>query len=178
VRRRSVDARFGAAVVGFEQFAAVVRAAGHQARHTLVYCVVHRVAGLGSGLYVYDGVLRLVREGDMRAAVLPDASQLALLGDHGGAATIYLVGDYEAGAAVWGARWFRTLNVLAGVSVQRAVLAAAAGGLGSRIACSYDTDQVVGALELIGTQLRPLIQITVGPVGGSVSYTQNLEVPW
>jgi hypothetical protein len=130
---------------------------------------------------VYDGagdVLRLAREGDMRAAVLPDASQLALLGDHGGGATIYLVGDYENGAAGWGARWFRTLNVLAGVSVQRAVLAAAASGLGSRIACSYDTDQVVGALELLGTQLRPLIQITVGSVAGTVSYTQNLEVPW
>jgi SagB-type dehydrogenase family enzyme len=180
-RRRSVDARFGTAPTALDQLAAVVRAAGSQARHTLVYCVVHRVAGVPPGLYVYDSaddVLRVVREGDMRAAVLPDASRLALLGDHGGGATIYLVGDYEAGLAGWGSRWFRTVNVLAGVSVQRAVLAATAGGLGTRIACSYDTDQVVSALELLGTQLRPLIELTVGPVAGTVSYAQSLEVPW
>lgn len=180
--RRSLDGRFGTAPIGLAPLAAVLRAGGRHpdAASTLLACVVHRVHGLAPGRYVYDPEAHAVRASDLRdlrSASAPAPGQAPLVGDFGGGAALFLLGDYEAGFAVAGSRWYRTLNVAAGIGAFRMSLAATAVGLGNRIVCAYDTARAVATLGLDGGPLRPLCQVIVGPVAGTVAYSQPLEVP-
>ncbi|MDF5756344.1 nitroreductase family protein [Spongiactinospora sp. TRM90649] len=134
-----------------------------------VFLLARRVGGLSSGVYCYNAEEhRLLRLGDPR----PGLSRA--LGDGGAALSIYPAGDYQAGFAVAGDRWYTALNIAAGAAAQRCCLASAARGLGCRIQCSYDVETVVGALGM-PTGLRPLCQVLVGRESGRLSYTQPLD---
>ncbi|MEU6997262.1 SagB family peptide dehydrogenase [Nonomuraea sp. NPDC046570] len=173
--RRSLDGRFAAGPLTAGQLAALTAAGAGGWHgdvgpgHLLLSCLVHDVAGVPPGAYVYDRH-RLNRVGEADRG-LP---RPPVLGDHGGAVALFPVGDYESGTAAQGDGWYRMQNVVAGVAVQRLLLAAAALGLGSRVLCAYDTGDVARRLGL-GGSLRPLCQVLVGPVGSTISYTQEIR---
>lgn len=203
--RRSLDGRFGSAPVTLDQLAAVLRAGARHphASGISLACVAHRVAGLPAGRYRYapsaagletaahaagagpetaahdaavaDLLRPAGREGDLRSALAPAPGQAPLVGDHGGGVSIFVLGDYLAGFALAGSRWYRTLNVAAGIAAQRMALAATALGLGQRIVCAYDTARVVATLGLEPGTARPLCQVIVGPVAATTVYSQPME---
>ncbi|HEX4787156.1 MAG TPA: hypothetical protein VH372_01755, partial [Actinospica sp.] len=53
------------------------------------------------------------------------------------AGALMVVGDYEPGYRAHGDRWYRILNLHAGIVAQRIGLAATAAGLGSSLRCDY-----------------------------------------
>ncbi|WP_283133916.1 nitroreductase family protein [Rhizohabitans arisaemae] len=180
-RRRSADGRFGPDPLGREDLAAVVAAGagGWESEvdpgHMLLYALVHRVDGVPTGRYVYDRgehrLLRLPSAQDGPGAAGPFAHILAM---HGAAAGLYLAGDYETGLDTVGDRWYQMLNITAGIAVQRVCLAAAARGLGSRVRCSFEADQVARQLHPSG-RIRPLCQVLIGRIGSETAYTQPID---
>ncbi|MDN5929456.1 MAG: nitroreductase family protein [Pseudonocardia sp.] len=182
--RRSMDGRFGTGSVGIDALAAVLGAGGGGwsgevgAEHVLLYSIVLDVRGIDCGVYVYDRQAHTadrLRSADLRTDVWPHAPQNRVQGDHRASFFVFPVGDYAAGFAVYGSRWYQLQNIAAGISAQRTMLGAAAVGLGSRAMCSYDPGQVSTLLGL-PTNLRPLCQIQVGPVDSSNGYTQPVSL--
>lgn len=128
-----------------------------------LYCVVTDVAGIAPGAYRYDPARhRLVRcgAGDattrLAAAVwrYPDPVLV-------GGANVFTVGEYRAGSEAVGPRWYRVVNMLAGVAVQRVHLAAAAHGLAARARLGFHRHSVDALLGLPADQTA-LIQVALG----------------
>ncbi|MEU8962654.1 nitroreductase family protein [Streptomyces sp. NPDC048491] len=114
-----------------------------------LYVVAHRVTGLEPGCHRRDG-----RTGQL-IPVTGDATPRGLFPPNGpgelagfeAACAVLVTGDYESGYPGHGDRWYRRLNLRAGVIGQRIGLAAAAAGLGAGLRCDVDTpaaDAVLG----------------------------------
>jgi len=183
--RRSLDGRFGAGPITLGQAAAVAAAARHTWQgdagpgHVLLYCVINDVAGVPRGAYVYDPAghrLIRTRDGDLRDKIWPLPPQRWLHGDKRCAMAVYPVGDYGAGFAACGDRWYQMQNLAAGVVAQRVLLAATAAGLSSRILCSAAPGALAALLALPAAH-RALCEILVGPPGEQVAYAQPLGRP-
>jgi SagB-type dehydrogenase family enzyme len=128
--------------------------------HTLLYCVINHVEGIPSGIYLYEPeqrLLRLVRAGECHQAL-----QATQAGSWVNVTNLSLgivpVGNYAAGFAVYGDRWYRIQNMEAGMVAQRLYLAAAASGLGCRASLSY-SDAAADALLGLPEGYTSLIQI-------------------
>jgi hypothetical protein len=70
------------------------------------------------------------------AALFPTGSA-GELAQFQAAGALIVVGDYEHGYRIHGDRWYRILNLHAGILAQRIGLAATAAGLGSSLRCDY-----------------------------------------
>ncbi|CAL9427566.1 hypothetical protein SUDANB95_01970 [Actinosynnema sp. ALI-1.44] len=174
-RRRSALGHFRGAALTRVQLAGIVRAAlrgyGHDlsentaaVRHTVLYCVVSNVEGVGRGVYRVDPVraeLVEVRTGDVRAD-LQRTLAVELVSLLGCGVCFVPTGDYAAGIDAHGDRWYRVQNLEAGLVAQRIHLAAAALGLACRVNCGYHTDRLDRLLRLTGTGLTSLAQVAVG----------------
>jgi SagB-type dehydrogenase family enzyme len=126
-----------------------------------LWCVVTAADGVAPGAYRFDDG-RLVPCGVADAAcrlmdVVPNLDPRMLFGG----ASVFVVGGYDAGVADVGARWYRVVNMLAGMAVQRVYRAAAAEGLGARACLGYDAPRVDALLGLPSDQTA-LAQVLVG----------------
>jgi SagB-type dehydrogenase family enzyme len=122
--------------------------------------VINHVEGIPSGIYLYEPeqrLLRLVRAGECHQAL-----QATQAGSWVNVTNLSLgivpVGNYAAGFAVYGDRWYRIQNMEAGMVAQRLYLAAAASGLGCRASLSY-SDAAADALLGLPEGYTSLIQI-------------------
>jgi SagB-type dehydrogenase family enzyme len=162
-----------------DQVAEPVPLDGHNGLGTDLYCVAGRVAGLEPGCHRRDprsGELLPV-EGDFSGHAVPrDLFPPGGPGELAGfeaACAVLVVGDYERGYADHGDRWYRMLNIRAGILGQRIGLAAARAGLGAGLRCDFvssRTDRVLGASPDRTTLLTALI----GPERGSGTPSQQL----
>jgi SagB-type dehydrogenase family enzyme len=113
-----------------------------------LYCVANRVDGLEPACYkrsAASGALGRVRETIDARTLFPSGSE-GELAHFQAACALLIVGDYEHGYRVHGDRWYRMLNLQAGILAQRIGLAATGAGLGSMLRCDY---QVKAADRLI-----------------------------
>lgn len=110
------------------------------------YCVAHRVDGLASACHrrhPVTGEFAPVGGGAGGAGVDAPSAQLFPTGSPGelaqfqAACALLVAGDYELGYGVHGDRWYRMLNLYAGIAAQRIGLAATAAGLGYSLRCDY-----------------------------------------
>ncbi|MBO0867225.1 MAG: SagB/ThcOx family dehydrogenase [Micromonosporaceae bacterium] len=128
-----------------------------------LYCVGAELPGLAPGAYQY----RRAEHAVLRCGT-PDAAAelLAVAAGPGipamyGAQSIFVTGPQSCGLDALGARWYRVLNALAGVVVNRIYLAAAAAGLGARAMLGYDVD-TVGHLLGLPAGHTALAQVLIG----------------
>ncbi len=98
-------------------------------RGAALYCVVVRVDEIPSGVYRYDQIRHTLVS--ITDAVDDSVRYHPVVGE--AAAILLPVGDFFAGTAAFGARWYRILQADVGIALQRAGLAAAAQGLAARI---------------------------------------------
>ena len=115
--------------------------AGHGAEFAGIdlYCVANRVDGLDPACYrrnAATGALTRVRETVDPRVLFPGGGD-GELAHFQAACALLIVGDYEHGYRVHGDRWYRMLNLHAGVIAQRIGLAATGLGLGSMLRCDY-----------------------------------------
>jgi len=121
----------------------------HEAAAQL-YCVAGRVAGLEPGCHWRDpGTGELVPVAAQAAPrqLFPPGGPGELAGFEA-ACAVLIVGDYESGYREHGDRWYRMLNLRAGILGQRVGLAAARAGLGAGLRCDFvtpRTDRLLGA---------------------------------
>ena len=104
-----------------------------------LYCLAHRVDGLEPACHRRSpntGELLRVRDTTERAALFP-AGSAGELAQFQAACALLVVGDYEHGYRSYGERWYRMLNLYAGITAQRIGIAATAAGLGSSVRCDY-----------------------------------------
>jgi SagB-type dehydrogenase family enzyme len=104
-----------------------------------LYCVANRVDGLDPACYrrsMSTGALVRVRDTTDPKTLFP-ADGEAELAHFQAAGALMIVGDYEHGYRVHGDRWYRMLNLQAGIIAQRIGLAATGLGLGSMLRCDY-----------------------------------------
>ncbi|MYS23176.1 Nitroreductase family protein [Streptomyces sp. DvalAA-14] len=144
-----------------------------------LYCVAGRVAGLAPGCHRRDprsGELLPV-DGDFSARAVPrDLFPPGGPGELAGfeaACAVLVVGDYERGYADHGDRWYRMLNIRAGILGQRIGLAAARAGLGAGLRCDVvgsRTDRVLG----VSPGRTALLTALIGPERGSGAPSQQL----
>jgi SagB-type dehydrogenase family enzyme len=114
-----------------------------------LYCLAHRVDGLESACHRRNpatGELSPVTRATGVAAALFPSGSGGELAQFQAAGALLVAGDYESGYRAYGDRWYRMLNLHAGILAQRIGLAAAAAGLGSSLRCDY---QVKSADRLI-----------------------------
>ena len=116
---------------------------GHGAEYATLdlYCVANRVDGLAPACYrrsVATGALAKVRDTTDPKTLFPTGGD-AELAHFQAACALMLVGDYEHGYRVHGDRWYRMLNLQAGILAQRIGLAATGLGLGSMLRCDYQS---------------------------------------
>ena len=116
---------------------------GHGAEFASIdlYCVANRVDGLAPACYRRSpaaGALVKVRDTADPKSLFPVGGE-AELAHFQAACALMLVGDYEHGYRVHGDRWYRMLNLHAGILAQRIGLAATGLGLGSMLRCDYQT---------------------------------------
>lgn len=115
-----------------------------------LYCVAGRVAGLEPGCHRRDprsGEFRSVAPGAAPRDLFPPGGPGELAGFEA-ACAVLVVGDFEQGYPEYGDRWYRMLNIRAGILGQRIGLAAARAGLGAGLRCDFvteRTDPVLGA---------------------------------
>jgi SagB-type dehydrogenase family enzyme len=115
---------------------------GHGAEYASLdlYCVANRVDGLAPACYrrsTATGALVKVRETTDPKTLFPTGGE-AELAHFQAACALMIVGDYEHGYRVHGDRWYRMLNLQAGILAQRIGLAATGLGLGSMLRCDYE----------------------------------------
>jgi len=116
------------------------RAAGGATAALDLYCLAHRVDGLESACHRRNpvtGELSPVTQATGAAAALFPAGSGGELAQFQAAGALLIAGDYESGYRAYGDRWYRMLNLYAGILAQRIGLAAAAAGLGSSLRCDY-----------------------------------------
>jgi len=117
--------------------------AGHGAEYATLdlYCVANRVDGLAPACYrrsTATSALVKVRETADPKSLFPAGGD-AELAHFQAACALMLVGDYEHGYRVHGDRWYRMLNLQAGILAQRIGLAATGLGLGSMLRCDFQS---------------------------------------
>lgn len=134
-------------------------------RHTGLFCAVHAVHGVESGVYYYDPArhaLEQVRAGEvsaeLQAAVTSRMFNLFQVN-----LCFFPVADYEPRLAAYGDRWYRVQNMEAGIIVQRLYLAAAALGLGCHTQLGFHVDAINELLGLGESPLTSLIQVLIAP---------------
>ena len=108
-----------------------------------VHCVAGRVSGLSVGCHRFDG-----ESGDLApglAGVTPRelfaAGSFGELAGFEAACALLVVGDYEHGYATHGDRWYRLLNLSAGLLGLRIALAATGAGLAAGLRCDFIVEQ-------------------------------------
>jgi SagB-type dehydrogenase family enzyme len=126
--------------------------------------VVHRVAGLASGVYRYDSAAhRLVslRRGDLDQEMIDACVGQDMAGE--AAVAFLMVGRIAAAVARSGERSYRDLLVEAGAIGQRVYLAAEAAGLAARNLAAFRDDELNGLVGLDGRR-EGVIHLTMfGP---------------
>ena len=115
---------------------------GHGAEFASIdlYCIANRVDGLAPACYRRSpaaGALVKVRDTTDPKLLFPAGGD-AELAHFQAACALMIVGDYEHGYRVHGDRWYRMLNLQAGILAQRIGLAATGLGLGSMLRCDYE----------------------------------------
>ncbi|MFI5698719.1 nitroreductase family protein [Streptomyces xanthochromogenes] len=133
-----------------------------------LYVVAHRITGLEPGCHRRDartGALIPVTDGSTPRRLFPPNGP----GERAGfeaACAVLVTGDYESGYPRHGDRWYRMLNLRAGVIGQRIGLAAARAGLGAGLRCDVDiraADAVLGT----HTHRTTLLAVLLGHERGS-----------
>jgi SagB-type dehydrogenase family enzyme len=108
-----------------------------------LHCVAGRVSKLPAGCHRFDRESRDLLPG--LAAVTPRAlfapGSPGELAGYESACAVLITGDYEHGYARYGDRWYRLLNLLAGILGLRISLAAAGAGLAAGLRCDFITPQ-------------------------------------
>jgi SagB-type dehydrogenase family enzyme len=121
-----------------------------------LHCVAGRVSGLPAGCHRFDRASRDLLPG--LAAVTPRAlfapGSPGELAGYESACAVLITGDYEHGYAKYGDRWYRLLNLLAGILGLRISLAAAGAGLAAGLRCDFITPQ---ADRLLGDPDRTVL---------------------
>ncbi|MBS2534415.1 hypothetical protein KGQ20_16715 [Catenulispora sp. NF23] len=114
-----------------------------------LHCVAGRVSGLGVGCHRFDGASGELTPGI--AGVTPRelfaAGSFGELAGFEAACALLVVGDYEHGYATHGDRWYRLLNVSAGLLGLRISLAATGAGLAAGLRCDFivaQADRIIG----------------------------------
>jgi SagB-type dehydrogenase family enzyme len=128
-----------------------------------LYCAVPRSHELAPGIYRFEpaqGRLRCLRTEDPTGALLRAATRFEPR-MVAGPVSVFAVGAYAAGIEVVGARWYRMLNMVAGVAIHRTYVAAASVGLGCRAALGFDAELVAGLMALDAGRTA-LAQVLVG----------------
>ncbi|MER0443682.1 nitroreductase family protein [Streptomyces sp. Edi4] len=133
-----------------------------------LYVVAHRVTGLDTGCHRRD------RRTGRLVPVTPDATPRDLFPPGGpgelagfeAAFAVLVTGDYESGYPRFGDRWYRMLNLRAGVVGQRLGLAAARHGLGAGLRCDVDTAAADELLDA-GPERTTLLAALFGHERGS-----------
>jgi SagB-type dehydrogenase family enzyme len=138
---------------------------GHGAEFASIdlYCVANRVDGLDPACYrrsTVTGALVKVRETTDPKTLFPVGGE-AELAHFQAACALMIVGDYEHGYRVHGDRWYRMLNLQAGILAQRIGLAATGLGLGSMLRCDYQA-KVADRLIHAAPGRTALVTILVG----------------
>jgi len=125
-----------------------------------LYCLANRIDGLAKGCHRRDpangGLGPAGEKADPRT--LFQAGGRGELAHFQAACALFVVGDYEHGYRVHGDRWYRMLNLQAGILAQRIGIAATGLGLGSSVRCDY---QVKAADRLINAPLDRTVLLTV-----------------
>lgn len=184
--RHSAWGYFKAAPITLYQLAALLRtgACGYNndldgpsrhLQHTLLYCVVQRVEGLASGVYIYSPkqhTLELVRAFDPRLELQGTLKNLNYNMFHV-SVCIFPVAGYEDGFDVYGDRWYRIQNMNTGICLQRIHLAAAALDLGCQINLGYHTRRANMLLRL-PEHLTSLAQVMIAPEYISGQYYEQV----
>ena len=132
-----------------------------------LYCVAHRVDGLDPGCYrrsATTGALGRVRETVDARTLFPGGGD-GELAHFQAACALLIVGDYEHGYRVHGDRWYRMLNLQAGILGQRIGLAATGAGLGSMLRCDYQV-KVADRLIHASPGRTALVAVLIGPEHG------------
>ena len=147
-------------------------------QHTLLYCVVHRVQGLSTGVYRYQPKkleLELVRAGTQpyelyQALRMPDLNLFYT------SVSLFPVGNYTSGFQVYGDRWYRMQNMEAGIIAQRLYLAAAALKLGCRASLGFqvpEANRFLGLSDAKDHQYTSLLQIMIAPERFAYQYYEQ-----
>ena len=150
------------------------RPAGRAAAADL-YCVAGRVTGLAPGSHRRDpgtGELVPVAADTAPRDLFPPGGPGELAGFEA-ACAVLVVGDYESGYARYGDRWYRMLNIRAGILGQRIGLAAAHAGLGAGLRCDFDTARTDLALRAPRGRTA-LLSALIGPERGFGTPSQRL----
>ncbi len=175
-RRRSSKGHFGSGTVSSHQLSALLSGSmrgygsdlgGDEAviRHTMLFCAIHDVEGLDSGVYYYDPArqaLEQVRAGDVRGELQAAITSL-MFNMFQINLCFFPVANYGPRLDAYGDRWYRVQNMEAGIIVQRLYLAAAALGLGCHTQLGFHVDAVNELLGLAETPLTSLIQVLIAP---------------
>ena len=104
-----------------------------------LYCLAHRVDGLEPACHRRSpntGELLRVRD-TAEPTSLFQAGSAGELAQFQASCALLVVGDYEHGYRSYGERWYRMLNLYAGITAQRIGISATAAGLGSNVRCDY-----------------------------------------
>ncbi|MBC3841185.1 hypothetical protein GXW82_15430 [Streptacidiphilus sp. 4-A2] len=142
---------------------------------TDLYCVAGRITGLAPGVHRRDP-----RSGRLEP-VAPDARPRDLFPPGGpgelagfeSACAVLVVGDYERGYAAYGDRWYRMLNIRAGIVGQRLGLAAAHLRLGAGLRCDFVTAETDRLLRT-SPRRTALLSALIGPERGSGTPSEHL----
>ncbi|MFD8613605.1 SagB family peptide dehydrogenase [Streptomyces sp. NPDC059631] len=140
-----------------------------------LYVVAHRVTGLAPGCHRRDprtGRLVPVADGVSARELFP-AGGPGELAAFEAACAVVVTGNYEAGYPVYGDRWYRMLNLRAGVLGQRIGLAAARAGLGAGLRCDTDTGAADAALRTPPDRTT-LLAALLGPERGAGAPSHHL----
>lgn len=173
-QRRSAQGSFTPGALTQSQLAALLATSVQAYRSDLtgasvmVFCAINRVAATTPGVYRYHAAnhaLELINDG------APGASLQRLLREPaynmaGISVCMFVVGHYDRGFAVHGDRWYRMLNMEAGIVVQRLGLAAAALGLGCQTILSYHV-QLADALLCLSDGWTSLAHVLIAPTSMS-----------
>ncbi|MEU5088861.1 nitroreductase family protein [Streptomyces sp. NPDC021356] len=185
LRRRTARSGFEPAPVPLAAVLAVLDQAARPVPldHTVpadldLYVVANRVTGLAAGCHRRDprsGHLVPVA-GDVGARRLFPPGGPGELAGFEAACAVVVTGDYESGYPVYGDRWYRMLNLRAGVLGQRIGLAAARAGLGAGLRCDVDTRAADAALRAPRDRTT-LLAALIGPERGAGTPAHQLLGP-
>ncbi|MFF7633118.1 nitroreductase family protein [Kitasatospora sp. NPDC008050] len=143
-----------------------------------LYLVAGRVTGLEPGCHRHDPRTRKLvplTPGATPRALFPPGGPGELAGFEA-ACALLVVGDHERGYPEHGDRWYRMLNLRAGILGQRIGLAAARVGLGAGLRCDFvstETDRLLGTPP----GRTALLAVLIGPERGSGTPTHHLLFP-
>ncbi|GAB2725767.1 hypothetical protein GCM10010442_54200 [Kitasatospora kifunensis] len=140
-----------------------------------LYLVAGRVTGLDHGCFRHDprtGGLVPLPPGATPRDLFPPGGPGELAGFEA-ACALLVVGDYEQGYPEHGDRWYRMLNLRAGILGQRIGLAAARVGLAAGLRCDFVTTETDRLLQTPPGRTA-LLAALIGPERGSGTPTHPL----